>query len=327
MKNKLNEILNVNSKLIYFGTFITGLFLLVAYHLLPADWHLLAEICKELAMALLVAVVLAFTIEGIAERRHESQVESERELLSRGIFQAIYKRHIPDVVFEEVERCVLNSKVIREQYQVTYTIAKMDNPPQGIPCNNNYANVSLHSNYTLRNLTTAPVQQDIILNVELPMEKQLIDLVEVVQVVIDGDHISKSDLRKNVKNTGSHLQFSTQREIPASSTIKVSVKAKLIKYGTDQEVWSSRIPSDGLELTVNTPGCDYEVCANANHSQKLSLSIDESNMKRWRLDHGIFPYQSVSFWWHPTGSAAGCPFPSTSAIPVIDKQKIVTDNA
>lgn len=312
MKNRFNEILNANSKLIYFLTLIVGLLLLVVHHLIPGEWHLAAEILKELAMALLVAVVLAFTIEGIAKRRHESQVDLERETLSRGIFEAIYKRHIPDVVFEEVERCVLNSKVIRERYQVTYTIAKMDNPPQGIPCNNNYANVSLHSSYTLRNLTSAPIQQDIVLNVELPMEKKLIELVDVVSVVIDGDHISKTDLKKNLKNTGSHLQFSTQREIPAASSIKVSVKAKLIKYGTDQEVWSSRIPSDGLELIVNTPGGDYEVCANANHSQKLSLSIDDSNMKRWRLDHGIFPYQSVSFWWHPTTGASGCPYPQTT---------------
>lgn len=309
MKNKINDLLNLSSKLVYLITLILGVFLLVISHVLPQELHLVAEICKEVAMAFLVAVVLAFTIEGIAKRRHESQADIERELLSRGIFEAIYKRHIPDVVFEEVERCVLNSKVIREQYQVTYTISKMNNPPQGIPCNNNYVNVSLHSNYTLRNLTSAPIQQDIILNVELPMEKQLIGLVEVLQVIIDGDHVSKADLKKNVRHTSSHLSFSTQREIPASSSIRVSVKAKLIKYGTDQEVWSSRIPSDGLELTVNTPGGDYEICANANHSQKLSLSIDESNMKRWRLDHGIFPHQSVSFWWHPTEGASGCPYP------------------
>lgn len=311
MKNKINDLLNLSSKLVYLITLILGVFLLVISHVLPQDLHLIAEICKEIAMAFLVAVVLAFTIEGIAKRRHESQADSERELLSRGIFQAIYKRHIPDVVFEEVERCVLNSKVIRENYQVTYTIAKMDNPPQGIPCNNNYVNVSLHSNYTLRNLTSAPIQQDIILNVELPMEKQLIDLVEVVQVVIDGNRMSDSDLKKHVRNTETHLHFSTQRDIAASATIRVSVKAKLIKYGTDQELWSSRIPSDGLELTVNTPGYDYEVCANANHSQKLTLSVDDSNVKRWRLDHGIFPHQSISFWWHPTVGASGCPYPQS----------------
>ena len=64
------------------------------------------------------------------------------------------------------------------------------------------------------------------------------------------------------------------------------------------EVWSTRIPSDGLTLSVRHP-TNLQVDATANHSQKLDPLLSQPNIHKWKLDHGMFPFQSVVFWWKP----------------------------
>lgn len=309
MNSVIGKLITANSRLIYLVAFLGGVLLLILSHLLGEEYVTSSEVMKEVGMAVLVSVFLSFTIEGIAKQRHEASVNNERELLSRGIFEAIYKRHIPEVVFEEVERCVLNSRIIREQYKVAYTIKDLDEKELSfdVPCSN-YVRCFVTTSYVLRNLTSAPVTQDIVLHLEKPLEARLIPLVKIENVRIDGDALSAQQIKDATKMGDSQINFLVNRDIPPNGSIKVSIKAALIKYSTDQEIWSSRIPSDGIELTVNVPDDNLEVCVKANHSQKLILSTDDKVMKQWNLDHGIFPHQSLLFWWHPKGKKNACPY-------------------
>lgn len=77
----------------------------------------------------------------------------------------------------------------------------------------------------------------------------------------------------------------------------MSTEATLIKQKLDQEIWASRIPSDGIKLTVSIPSKDLVVYANALHSEPLLPIINNDATKSWELNHGIFPFQSVVFWW------------------------------
>ncbi|MDP1634267.1 MAG: hypothetical protein Q8L69_06255, partial [Gallionellaceae bacterium] len=64
------------------------------------------------------------------------------------------------------------------------------------------------------------------------------------------------------------------------------------------EIWTSRLPSDGFKLTVSMPGKDIKVFAKALHFEKIVPILSNDVTKSWELKHGIFPFQSVIFWWH-----------------------------
>lgn len=295
----------------YIATLLLGVLFISLHKIFHEELNtspLLFTILHEVGMALIIAVVLIYTIDGISKKKHETIAQEFTEKLNKDIFHAIYKRYIPSVVFEEIERCVLGAHVIRENYCVSYTIQPLTNAPAGVPCNK-YVSCLAQSNYTIRNLTDSTVKHSVCLFLERPIDKQLSSFVKINEFRINNELLTDDVIAKHTKANGSDEQISFQMDvnIPPKSSISVSSTAHLVKFSTDQEVWSSRIPSDGIDLTVTVPPGGFEVLAKANHSQPLKPMLFNSVTRRWSLNHGIFPHQSIAFWWHPLGMELNCP--------------------
>lgn len=300
-----------HSHWLYIATLLAGVILLFAHTIFHDETSLLLKLAHELGIALIIAVVLIYTIDGISKKKHELVAQSFTEALNKDIFHAVYKRYIPSVVFEEVERCVLGSKVIREAYRVSYTIEPLNPAPMGMPCNK-YVRCVAQSSYTIRNLTDLTIKQDVTVNLERPLDAQLESLVKIDSFSIDGISLTAAQIEAHTRKSDSQISFMQSIEIKPKGSVKISSRANIIKFSTDQEVWSSRIPSDGIELSVTVPMGGFLVSANANHSQPINLIMENTVTKRWDLKHGIFPFQSVVFWWHPSAGLSNCPASASS---------------
>ncbi len=88
-------------------------------------------------------------------------------------------------------------------------------------------------------------------------------------------------------------------ELKGSSEIEIYMDCSMIKRKVDMEVWSSRVPSEGFTLKVNTPS-GIKVNATANHFEQLQKRDGANGLVTWKLNYGIFPFQSVIFWWNVT---------------------------
>lgn len=253
----------------------------------------------ELGTALMIAAFLAATLEYQAMKRREQEVKEDREEIKTEVLRAVYKRYISPSVFSEVENRLLKSNIIRRQYAVTYTLSHLAQQPKKTACKR-YINCVAQTSFSVVNTTRYPITHIVKFYLELPLDRSLVKYIKMVSVIIDGKSISEEDLALHTKPTeaGDQLCFEYPQRIPPEGCINVTMKANLVKMSTDQEVWTSGSPSEGIDLTVNFPK-GFDVNAKAHHSQSLVLKQYDPQMKRWSLEHGIFPHQGVSFWWHP----------------------------
>ena len=263
---------------------------------------------SELGIAVIIALIIIFTVERFSRNRHEEAAFELIKGINKNLFRAVYDRYIPDSVFKEVESCLLKAKVVRTKYEIDYDlsyISEADLLEHQIPREvfQDYLCCNINTSYSVTNITDSSIKQDIVLKIEQPVDETTHNLIHISKVKIGGTLYSKEYIDVNVtENSNSvHKVFKINIVIPANTTVPVEMTAETLKRKLDQEVWSSRLPSDGLKLSVHSPK-SFKVLATANHSQALTENIiNNGRTTVWRLDAGIFPHQSIIFWWDAGG--------------------------
>jgi hypothetical protein len=286
-----------SEKLVYFVVGAISLLLILVAELTHKDYEQVAAFCKELGMAGVIALIVIFTVESYTRKRHEKAANALIEKINSNLFHAIYHRHIPDEVFTEVEKCLMHSDVFRSQHEVMYTLTKFAEDTKGVDCTKHVKCEAL-STYKLKNVSNHEIKHNVVMMLERPIDVDWDGHVKIVKAKINGKELTSEEIEDASSKGESQVVFTYPTTINIGQTISVRVQALLVKQRTDQEVWASRLPSDGLKIIVQTPDKDFTVNAKANHNEKLELEVDSDVTKKWVLPYGIIPYQSVSFWWH-----------------------------
>lgn len=275
--------------------FLLAVIVMILHHnkwleFLPDPWP---DVLKEIAFAVIIAVVLIYTIDKTNKEKHEQAAQELIEKININLFHAIYKRSIPPDVFGEVEKCLLHAKVHRTDYELTYTLSRLDGEPDYLSC-------IAQSSYKLTNITDVPIQHAVQLLVEMPLEQRMMPHCHIDRVKMDGVVLEHDEIDKYVKpDADMQMKFCHIVDIPARGSIVIETKASLVKRSIDEEVWHSVLPSSGITLTVVTPNADLTLNATAFHSQKMEKVFESEVMSKWKLPYGIFPHQALLFWWKP----------------------------
>lgn len=306
---------------IYLLIFVTSILFLVFGILLAKIWKddpdfvfqkLIPLTVSELGVAGLIAIILISTIEKFSRKRHEEATEKMHEEfytvteemhkeINNNVFRAVYKRNINEKILQEVERSLFNSKVQREKYTIFYTLEHIDKKLDAKTDEFEHLLVTTRSTYIIQNISNGPVEHAIQSNFELPIDDRWLEMVNFTKLTITGVSpciLEGDELRSYVKpnDDKDQLLLNYNIEIPEGKAIEVIIEGTLVKRVTDMEVWASKIPSDGIELHVYSPP-DIKVCASANHSLKLLPKNPDENRTVWVLEYGLFPHQSIVFWW------------------------------
>lgn len=282
----------------YLLTLLSGIILVFVSNIIPDGWPFhFSGFVKELGFALVIAGILIFTIEKYTRDRHKKDLEITIKEINENLYQAIFKRHIPESILREVEKSLLCANVFRTNYDVTYTLIPVDPVEDAAMDPQMHLRCTTQSVYTIKNITNNPITHYIKAAYEYPVDENWKKEVSVVDVTIDGKNLTQDIINECTKEKNSQLRFSYKVKIPADSSIDIMMKAKLLKRQTDMEVWSSMLPSDGIRLTIVTPTKDIFVSANANHSSELESTPEDPITRTWKLSQGMFPYQSITFWW------------------------------
>lgn len=290
----------------YIAIFVTGVLLIVVSKVIEPG--LLTIMLKELGFALIIAIILIFTVERVSRQKHEEAADRLVEKINKNLFNAIYKRYIPNEVFAEVEAALLKSDVLRDKYEINYALAEIDHknfPNLREDDLKNHLQCTLLSSFNIQNITSKTIDYTVALHLEVPIEERLREYVKISEMEIDGVALKPYELEKDeyFKITDTHLIFEKVISIGPSEIKEISMKAKTLKRSTDMEIWASRVPSTGMRVQVSVPET-FRVEATANHTQALrKKKMADANSTIWYLDHGIFPFQSVVFWWQPEKSS------------------------
>lgn len=289
--------MNIKEKFIYFVLTATSIILLIVSQILKPNHEFWGLFTLELGIAGVIALILIFTVEKITKEEREEAVKAQIEDISKNLFHAIYGRYIPDSVFTEVERSLFSSDVVRINHNIYYHISainSIDRFPE--KDKQNHLQCHITSKYDLKNITDKEIEYTVRPHIELAVDENLHDFVKFVSFSVNNKEQSIED----AKNTGVHVTLNKVVTIAAKSKASITTKSTIIKRKVDSEIWASKIPSDGMKITVaSNPSVKIE--ANANHSTKLSHSIVSENndlvIQTWEISSGIFPHQSIIFWW------------------------------
>jgi len=285
----------------------TGLVIKYSYKGADDFWSSMVPFfLSELGIAGIIALIIIFTIEQFTKKRHEKAANKLIRRMNKNLFHAIYDRYIPSKIFEEVENCLLNCRVIRTGYSIDYSLNYItDDEAQEHEISpqdqGNHLFCGIFSRYKLTNTSARDVTHMIEIHLELPIDDSMKKFVGIDSVKVNGDAIYEKNVADQYQLTNQHLIFKHPIKINPGGEVNISMNCHTIKRKLDSEIWSSRLPSDGLILRIAVPeGIHIE--ATANHSEPLEMeSIDNGKMHILQLNHGIFPFQSVIFWWKATG--------------------------
>lgn len=286
---------------------LVGIILILVSPHLPSTWkgyQYWKPVVDGLAGSMIIATILIYTVELSSRRRQLKASARITNKISEDVFRAIYNRYVPDSIFREVEECLLMSNIYREDFCIDVKLSPLtrEQCPTASLRNNaeKYYLLHSHTTYKLINTKDLNITHKIKTLVELPLNQDLFDLVKITGVRIGGEAISPEiiDSGTAVKTDRSALVFELPVNLNARGEVDVSVSYQAVKQKVDMEVWSTREPTYRLKLKVSAPE-GLEVQAKANHSKDVACIRDGlPGCFEWNLPFGIFPHQSVVFWWH-----------------------------
>ncbi len=253
---------------------------------------------KEVGFAGLVALALVFSIEKFSRKQHEEAAHQLMESINNNIFKAIYHRYIPPSVFQEVEDCLLNCDVVRKGYTIEYTLSHLTKEQEQKSTHGDHLSCDIFTKYRLVNVKKTKITQTIMFAIETPIDPEFSSDTEITAVSISNKELSRQEIIDNTTINGDEHLFTYDVEIEPRAEVDITMQGKTIKKQTDVEVFSSKLPSDGVTLNVCFAH-DLEIFAKANNSKKFVLKTSPVNKKIWVLDGGVFPHQSFVFWWKP----------------------------
>lgn len=262
-------------------------------------------VIKDVGIAFIVSVVVLYAIEILTHRNKERATDKLVKDINKNLFGAIYNRYIPDIIFNEVERCLMANGVVRSNYRVVYTLKKKN---EGIDVPDGYYLCTLRSRYKLKNIAGGPVDEIVRARLELPIDDNLHKYVKFCKAKIDGQTLNESDIEKHSSSDKNNTTFSFKVTVPPEG-LEVDLQGQMLKKLTDQEVWTTSYPAEGLELIIISP-LDCKVKAFANHSKSSQVEEDRENISddaqkyELKLNYGIIPFQSFVIWWSSDESSA-----------------------
>lgn len=260
----------------------------------------------ELGIAIGIALIVILTLERTTRAREAAATRRAVDDIKENLFKAVYGRSIPNSIFAEVERCLLLTNVVRSNYEVTYHLEHLNASEIGHDLKRkghhfpDHILCKINSYYKLTNTTDMKIDQELCTFLELPPNPLLHEYICIEECYIGGVQQSQEAIKDcmSVNDDSDQAVHKTMVRLAPHESKIITTEMQIIKRNFDQEVWSSRLPSEGITLNVICPG-DLFVGASASHSQKLVGPINTGTSHKWTMSHGIFPYQSIAFWWYP----------------------------
>jgi hypothetical protein len=293
----------------FVGLTITGPFL-----------HATAILCREVGFALLVAVTLNFSIEAFNRRRHarekelllttldeahgaqqqrlidslDSRHKTHLENVNSKIFQVLYQRNVPEVIFREVENQLLRCQFVREKSQYSYLIERID------PA---YVSMNVSHRYTVENISSGTAEYE--LQIGFDVIKVLASKYTIKRIRAGGKEIH--DIKPEVSSKSeTHEWWQVRLNVPIKSgeLVHCEIEYARVSPANGKEVICTLMPSKELILEVTDPKHEFSFRAMALYPRPEIDHAPGNNpfLHRWSIDGSLFPGQGFLFDWMPKQS-------------------------
>lgn len=271
--------------------FFIGLLIAIEASAVFGSGAIAAKIFHEIGHAAMVAAVLGLTVDAYSKNRHEIWADEVTRKINTDVIGAIYGQQFPAAIREEVRKNFLEQRIHREDLNVTYAFAPLEGSADRLL-------LTEQSSFKFVNSSDHDVTLPLRAYVECPIEEELRLQCRILSTSINGVPLLPQELMGTFSADGMELTWQKEIVVPAGGSKEISSSCQTIKYARDVEIWSTLYPSDGITLNVSLD-VRLNVFAKCVNSGTLKQEVDQKHFKRWKLDNGMFPGQSLTFWWSP----------------------------
>jgi hypothetical protein len=287
---------------------------------------------KEAGMAGLIALFLHVSIEWITRRREQlhrsaliSSLEEKHQQTSNALlialdekhrstsakllddvnqqlFRTVYKRNIAPAVFEQVEKHLLRSDIMRKDFSAYFEIRPFIDPQT--KASTQFVELYFCNEYVVQNLTDSPIEAEVVRAIVdvTPIYRDQCYLKQITlgEETIDKEALIGKGYVQQVENRNL-IKAYIKRTIVGNDAMRVRfeyVKLAPIDYS---EIVITTLPMDGLVLEVNNPTGSFTIGAVSLHPEDAMLLTpeDRQHLQKWKIDHAILPGQGIALMWHP----------------------------
>lgn len=274
----------------------------------------LSLLFKEIGFAAIVAVILNFSIEAFNRKRHQAEKEElineinirhanlKEDIslsIANNVFSTVYKRNISEKMFREVEYLLLRQDIHRSEYRAKFTLQQSTDHPGKIL-------LQRSQNFTLRNISENDKNVSLSFVSDTPPDTRdffrygiTIADYEASQIEYKLDALMREG--RAVFENG-FIKVSVPIKIKKGQMICVDETSLVLREMIGSEAVVSVYPTESMELTVETPNSDFEICVESLHLREVESDPFEKSplWQRWRLNHPILPGQGMIIVWKPS---------------------------
>lgn len=293
---------------------VGGMALLLTAHLVVVDKEaVLFLLLHEIGFALIVSLVVWAMFE--AQLSHEAEATWDRriERVTKNVFQAVLRKDLPKELLDEANNLVLNSRLTRNAFTVTYTLADAQfeiGPGKNRDC----VVVDALMEFTMHNVSTEEVDWPVNLLLPNPVHAGMKQLVAVRDmtvtkggeaVILDLEGARRGFLEQMEDNSKTRVPFSAGKVLlRPGEACEFSASYVMAKEAEDTELLSTLYPADGLRITIfDTAGDRNRITfARSVHRQPVEIVSRGDNAagnaaKIFRVPGYLLPHQGVLIWW------------------------------
>lgn len=267
---------------------------------LPQLGAILQARLLQFAIAIVISIVLALTVQRYARDEFRDEVDRALERTRVAVLEAAYSKMVPEEVFEEVRDLIFDQPFLRKNANAVVTLEWPQNGDK------NHLVFETVVSFEMHNVSKHPQTYSFYAENTRPNRPDLSDKIWFRRLVIkDGVRIlmehGPDELERTVdRESDTHILLRHNIEIPEGESRTIETHDLRWIEWKDYYTLKMGFPTIDLSLYVHHPE-DIGVKLTLNHprEERLREILSNRTTNAWKLEGAILPYQGLEFFWQP----------------------------
>jgi hypothetical protein len=296
-----------NEICMYVAWGLASLLLITLGYLLEHQWDhkFLSHISNEIGIAVLVALILAVTIEHVSKKRDEARFKREREAIKTDVFEHVLGYRLPEGTFAELDNQILNARFIRKDFAVTYKLLDPKLSPLKDP---SFIKINGQISYKVVNMTPERQLFEFKTSIEKAPVEALEDFVKFTAVTIRQEDSPPDDITTALDPhpAPNHVVIKKQIAILGNRHVSATIRFEIVRatHGGSSFILTP-LQALGLDLKVEAWEA-VEVLAASYLPEDLTEGdqhLPKQDSYHWVLKRPMLPNQGVYLTWKSKAGA------------------------
>jgi len=264
----------------------------------PEDSRIWPDILRNLGEAILIAGILAGTVEIYLRNRRREEEAFFAQQANQNVFWAVLRQNVPDAILKEVQAHLLTNPFLRKNYQVITSMEWADKDKGSLKS-------TVTQDYEIHKLAARECTFNLVSNIDI--EPGFGASFTSLQVrTIAGQPIENYGLEeiKNITRKDEEAKLVwLQKDIDLRQhdKLRITCTAEVFYRPDDFMIWMTTNMTEEFTVRYSAPS-DLQFTFIPNHpSGALFHQFDDGGIRECGFKGGFLPFQGITVQWRRKG--------------------------